>query len=75
MKTRIGHLLTRANLVSEAQLARTLEVQNFAGGRIGTLLLERGILSVAPSPDPEPFLPPEPERAPAQAPKASPLSG
>lgn len=45
MKTRIGHLLTRANLVSEAQLARALEVQNFAGGRIGTLLLERGILS------------------------------
>jgi Type II secretion system (T2SS), protein E, N-terminal domain len=45
MKTRIGHLLTRANLVSEAQLARALEVQNFAGGRIGTLLLERAILS------------------------------
>src|ERR1700693_1241246 len=45
MKTRIGHLLTRANLVSEAQLASALEVQHFAGGRIGTLLLERGILS------------------------------
>ena len=44
MKTRIGHLLTRAGLVTEAQLARALEVQNFAGGRIGTLLLERGAL-------------------------------
>ena len=45
MKMRIGHLLTRAQLVSEAQLAHALEVQSFAGGRIGTLLLERGILS------------------------------
>jgi hypothetical protein len=44
MKTRIGHLLTRAGLVTEAQLARALEVQSFAGGRIGTLLLERGAL-------------------------------
>src|SRR5436190_14294850 len=44
MKTRIGHLLTQAGLVTEAQLARALEVQNFAGGRIGTLLLERGAL-------------------------------
>ncbi len=44
MKTRIGHLLTQANLVTESQLARALEVQSFAGGRIGTLLLERGIL-------------------------------
>jgi hypothetical protein len=44
MKTRIGHLLTQAGLVTEAQLARALEVQSFAGGRIGTLLLERGAL-------------------------------
>lgn len=44
MKTRIGHLLVRDDLVSEAQLARALEVQNFAGGRIGTLLMERGAL-------------------------------
>jgi len=44
MKTRIGHLLTQAGLVTEAQLARALEVQNFAGGRVGTLLLERGAL-------------------------------
>jgi hypothetical protein len=45
MKTRLGHLLTQAGLVTEAQLARALEVQNFAGGRLGTLLLERGALS------------------------------
>jgi hypothetical protein len=44
MKARIGDLLTRANLVSEAQLARALDVQNFAGGRIGTILLEQGVL-------------------------------
>ena len=44
MKTRIGHLLVRADLVTESQLARVLEVQNIAGGRIGTLLLERGAL-------------------------------
>ncbi len=44
MRTRIGHLLVRDDLVSEAQLARALEVQNFAGGRIGTLLMERGAL-------------------------------
>jgi Type II secretion system (T2SS), protein E, N-terminal domain len=44
MKTRIGHILVRDDLVSEAQLARALEVQNFAGGRIGTLLMERGAL-------------------------------
>jgi hypothetical protein len=44
MKTRIGHLLTQAGLVTEAQLGRALEVQSFAGGRIGTLLLERGAL-------------------------------
>ncbi len=34
----------RADLVTEAQLSRALEVQNFAGGRIGTLLLERSAL-------------------------------
>lgn len=45
MKARIGDLLTRANLVSEAQLTRALDVQSFAGGRIGTLLLEQGVLS------------------------------
>ena len=44
MRTRIGHLLVRDDLVSEAKLARALEVQNFAGGRIGTLLMERGAL-------------------------------
>ena len=44
MKTRIGILLVRSDLVTEAQLARALEVQNFAGGRIGTLLLEREAL-------------------------------
>jgi hypothetical protein len=46
LKTRIGHLLVRADLVTEAQLSRALEVQNFAGGRIGTLLLERAALGV-----------------------------
>jgi hypothetical protein len=45
LKTRIGHLLVRADLVTEAQLSRALEVQNFAGGRIGTLLLERAALA------------------------------
>ncbi len=44
MKTRIGILLVRSDLVTEAQVARALEVQNFAGGRIGTLLLEREAL-------------------------------
>jgi hypothetical protein len=44
MRTPIGQLLVRDDLVSEAQLARALEVQNFAGGRIGTLLMERGVL-------------------------------
>jgi len=44
LKTRIGQLLVRAELVTESQLARALEVQNFAGGRIGTLLLEGGAL-------------------------------
>jgi hypothetical protein len=39
---RIGQLLVRANLVSENNLARALGVQHFAGGRLGTLLLERG---------------------------------
>ena len=42
--TRLGQLLVRADLVSENQLARALGVQHFAGGRIGTLLLERGSL-------------------------------
>jgi hypothetical protein len=44
MKTRIGHLLVRSGLVTEAQLSSALQVQNFAGGRIGTLLLERNAL-------------------------------
>ncbi len=44
MKTRIGHLLVRAGLVTESQLARALEVQNAVGGRTGTLLLEGGVL-------------------------------
>lgn len=39
---RLGQLLVRADLVSENNLARALGVQHFAGGRIGTLLLERG---------------------------------
>jgi hypothetical protein len=42
---RLGQLLVRADLVSENNLARALGVQNFAGGRIGTLLLERGSLT------------------------------
>src|SRR5439155_11069218 len=44
MRTRLGQLLLRDDLVSDAQLARALEVQNFAGGRIGTLLMERGAI-------------------------------
>ncbi|HKA35485.1 MAG TPA: hypothetical protein VKH43_01605 [Thermoanaerobaculia bacterium] len=44
MRTRIGHLLVRDDLITDAQLSRALEVQNFAGGRIGTLLMERGAL-------------------------------
>jgi hypothetical protein len=44
MRTRIGHLLVRDDLITEAQRSRALEVQNFAGGRIGTLLMERGAL-------------------------------
>jgi hypothetical protein len=44
MRTRIGHLLVRDDLITEAQLSRALEVQGIAGGRIGTLLLERGVL-------------------------------
>ena len=39
---RLGQMLVRADLVSENNLARALGVQGFAGGRIGTLLLERG---------------------------------
>ena len=35
-------MLVRADLLSENHLARALGVQHFAGGRIGTLLLERG---------------------------------
>ncbi|MGH9367871.1 MAG: hypothetical protein ACRD3M_09385, partial [Thermoanaerobaculia bacterium] len=42
--TRLGQLLVRADLVSENHVARALGVQHFAGGRIGTLLLERGAL-------------------------------
>ncbi|HXM77619.1 MAG TPA: hypothetical protein VOA00_00180 [Thermoanaerobaculia bacterium] len=42
---RLGQLLVRADLVSENNLARALGVQHFAGGRIGTLLLERGSVS------------------------------
>ncbi|MGE5277034.1 MAG: hypothetical protein ACM3SU_08570 [Acidobacteriota bacterium] len=42
--TRLGQLLVRADLVAENHLARALGVQHFAGGRIGTLLLERGVL-------------------------------
>lgn len=42
MRTRVGQLLLRADLITESQLTRALEVQSFAGGRIGTLLLERG---------------------------------
>lgn len=42
MRTRVGQLLLRADLTTESQLMRALEVQSFAGGRIGTLLLERG---------------------------------
>jgi MshEN domain len=42
--TRLGQLLVRADLVTENHLARALGVQHFAGGRIGTLLLERGAL-------------------------------
>ena len=45
LKTRIGHLLVRDGLVTQAQLARALEVQSVAGGRIGTLLLERAALA------------------------------
>jgi hypothetical protein len=44
MRTRIGHLLVRDDLITETQLSRALEVQSFAGGRIGTLLMERGAL-------------------------------
>lgn len=39
---RLGQLLVRADLVTENNLARALGIQQFAGGRIGTLLLERG---------------------------------
>lgn len=39
---RLGQLLVRADFVSENNLARALGVQQFAGGRLGTLLLERG---------------------------------
>jgi type II secretion system (T2SS) protein E len=39
---RLGQLLVRADLVSENNLARALGIQGFAGGRLGTLLLERG---------------------------------
>jgi hypothetical protein len=42
--TRVGQLLVRADFVTENHLARALGVQHFAGGRIGTLLLERGAL-------------------------------
>jgi len=42
--TRLGQLLVRADLVTENHLARALGIQHFAGGRIGTLLLERGVL-------------------------------
>ncbi len=45
MRTRVGQLLLRADLITESQLTRALEVQSFAGGRIGTLLLERGAVS------------------------------
>jgi hypothetical protein len=39
---KLGQLLVQAELVTENNLARALGVQNFAGGRLGTLLLERG---------------------------------
>jgi hypothetical protein len=45
MRTRVGQLLLRADLITEGQLMRALEVQSFAGGRIGTLLLERGAVA------------------------------
>ena len=44
MRTRIGHLLVGDDLITETQLSRALEVQSFAGGRIGTLLMERTAL-------------------------------
>lgn len=39
---RIGQILVRDNVTTENSVARALGVQQFAGGRLGTLLLERG---------------------------------
>ena len=39
---RIGQILIRDGLTTENGVARALGVQQFAGGRLGTLLLERG---------------------------------
>lgn len=44
-RLRIGQMLVGADLVSQVQLERALEVQGISGVRIGTLLLERGAVS------------------------------
>ena len=41
----LGQMLVGADCVSQAHLDRALAVQGFAGGRIGTLLLERGAVT------------------------------
>ncbi|HEY7369070.1 MAG TPA: hypothetical protein VIA29_04225 [Thermoanaerobaculia bacterium] len=40
--TRLGQILVRSGVTTENAVARALGVQHFAGGRLGTLLLERG---------------------------------
>jgi hypothetical protein len=40
--SRLGQILVRSGVTTENAVARALGVQHFAGGRIGTLLLERG---------------------------------
>ena len=42
---RLGDFLVQAGLVTEAQIQNACQVSNFAGGRLGTLLLERGAIS------------------------------
>lgn len=42
---RIGQILVSLGMTTENNVARALGVQGFAGGRLGTLLLERGSVS------------------------------
>jgi hypothetical protein len=45
MNMRLGELLTRKNLLTRAQLEEALQAQVIFGGKLGTILIEMGLIS------------------------------